>query len=204
MQKLNEIETEIEKLYIEMCEAGIPYMESRYFGFHARTISLCYTAQAINWFRSCNSRTENNFADEINYIYRLMLRELKKAINEQVTDKLSKKLWNWLLTFADKKSWYKRDHTYNNDFARYATPENYKFEEPAHNDWTKSSWKLELEKMYKETPELLFDGEKEMIENWLKLENEGKPLPSTYDSNFDKVAQVRIKTTDYYKEIKND
>ena len=199
MKKLESIETEIEKLYIEMCEAGVPYMESRYFGFHAQTISLCYNTCCLNWLKSCNSRTENNFADEINYIYRLMYHELKTAIEKNVTDKLSLKLWNWLLSMADKKSFYKRDHTYNNDFSRFQTPEGFEFFEPAHNDWRKSSWKLELEKMYHERPELLFDGEKEMIERWLELEKEGKELPSTYDKNFKKVAEQAIKDTYYYK-----
>lgn len=198
MNRLEKIEKDIEDLYIDMCEAGITYMESRYFGFHAQTISLTYTAPMMNWLRSCNSRTENNFADEINYIYRLMLWELKKAIKAEVTDPLSLKLWNWLLTFADNKSWYKRDHTYNNDFARFLTPEGYKFDECAHNDWRKSSWKLELERIYKEEPYLLFDGEKEMIEHWMQLEQEGKELPTTYDENDPLVAKQRIKGMYYY------
>lgn len=198
MERLEKIQRDIESLYIDMCEDGIPYMESRYFGFHAQTISLCYTAPIINWLNSCNSRTENNFADEINYIYRLMLKELRDAVSANVTDPLSMKLWNWLLKKADNKSWYKRDHTYNNDFARFSTPEKYEFSETAHNDWRKSSWKLELEKMYKESPELLFEGEKEMIENWIKLEADGKPLPSTYDPSASFTAETRIKTVDYY------
>lgn len=201
MDRLEKIQRDIEDLYIEMCESGITYMESRYFGFHAQTISLCYTAPVFNWLRSCNSRTENNFADEINYIYRLMLRELKNAIKREVTDPLSLKLWNWLLKMADNKSWYKRDHTYNNDFARFPTPEGYEFAEFAHNDWRKSSWKLELERIYKEEPELLFDGEKEMIEAWMALEAEGKELPSTYVKDAPYTAATRIKTVDYYREI---
>lgn len=199
MNRLEKIERDIEDLYIDMCEAGIPYMESRYFGFHAQTISLTYTAPMMNWLRSCNSRTENNFADEINYIYRLMLRELKTAIKNEVTDPLSIKLWNWLITFADNKSWYKRDHTYNNDFERFKTPDGYKFEEYAHNDWRKSSWKIELERIYKEEPELLFPGEAEMIEKWMKLEKEGKELPSTYKADESYTAETRIKTVDYYR-----
>ena len=199
MNRLEKIERDIEDLYIDMCEAGIPYMESRYFGFHAQTISLTYTSPMMNWLRSCNSRTENNFADEINYIYRLMLRELKTAIKNEVTDPLSIKLWNWLITFADNKSWYKRDHTYNNDFERFKTPDGYKFEEYAHNDWRKSSWKIELERIYKEEPELLFPGEAEMIEKWMKLEKEGKELPSTYKADEPYTAETRIKTIDYYR-----
>ena len=199
MNRLEKIERDIEDLYIDMCEAGIPYMESRYFGFHAQTISLTYTAPMMNWLRSCNSRTENNFADEINYIYRLMLRELKTAIKNEVTDPLSIKLWNWLITFADNKSWYKREPTYNNDVERFKTPDGYKFEEYAHKDWRKSSWKIELERIYKEEPELLFPGEAEMIEKWMNLEKEGKELPSTYKANEPYTAETRIKTVDYYR-----
>lgn len=198
MEKLDTAQKILEDLYIEMCEDGITYMESRYLGLHAQTISLCYNSAYINWARSCNSRTENNFADEINYIYRLMLTELKKVIYTQVTDKLSLKLWKWLLTFVDNKTWYKRDHTYNNDFARFKTADNYQFSEPAHNDWRKSSWKIELEKIYHEKPELLFDKEIDMIEHWLELEKEGKELPTTYDENFEKVAKQAIKKVDYY------
>lgn len=198
MEKIDKAQKILEEVYIDMCEAEVPYMESRYIGLHAQTISLCYNAPIFNFLRSCNSRTENNFADEINYIYRLMLNELKKAINDYVGDHLSLKLWNWLLKMADNKTWYKRDHTYNNDFQRFPTPEGYDFGECAHNDWRKSSWKLELEQIYKNKPELLFPGEKEMIENWLKLEEEGKELPTTYDSNDKLVAKQRIKTVDYY------
>ena len=198
MERLEKIERQIEDLYIDMCEDGIPYMESRYFGFHAQTISLCYTADVMQWMNSCNSRTENNFADEINYVYRLMRHELIKAI-DVLTDPLSKKLWMWLLTFSDRKSFYKRDHTYNNDFSRYPTPENYDFGERAHNDWRKSSWKIELEKMYNERPELLLQGEAEMIENWMKLEANNIELPADYDKDDKFTAYTRIKEMDYYR-----
>ena len=198
MEKIDKAQKMLEEVYIEMCEAEVPYMESRYIGLHSQTISICYNAPIFNFMRSCNSRTENNFADEINYIYRLMLLELKKEV-EKIKDPLSKKLWNWLLTFADNKKAYTRDHTYNNDFERFSLPDNYAHDECAHNDWRKSSWKLELEKIYKEKPELLFPGEKEMIERWMAIEKENLPLPTTYDSESPLVAKNRIKTMDYYK-----
>lgn len=198
MEKIDKAQKILEEVYIDMCEAEVPYMESRYIGLHAQTISLCYNAPIFNFLRSANSRTENNFADEINYIYRLMLGELKKAIMDNVDDPLSMRLWAWLLNMADNKTWYKRDHTYNNDFARFPTPEGYDFGEVAHNDWRKSSWKLELEQIYHNMPGLLFSGEKEMIEKWMALEKEGKELPTTYDSNDPLVAKQRIKTVDYY------
>lgn len=198
MAKIDEAQKLLEKVYIEMCEAGIPYMESRYFGLHSQTISLTYNASFTDWARSCNTRTENNFADEINHIYRLMRNEVRKQI-DLITDPLSKKLYEWMFKFTDNKKWYDRDHTYNNDFARFPTPEGIEFIEAAHNDWRKSSWKLELENYYENSPELLLDGEKEMIEAWKKLEAEGKELPSTYDPNFELVAEQRIKTVDYYR-----
>lgn len=199
MAKLYTAQKLLEDLYIEMCEAEVPYMESRYLGLHCQTISICYNAPVFNFMRSCNSRTENNFADEINYIYRLMLNELYCAVKE-IKDPLSRRLWAWLLTFADNKKAYTRDHTYNNDFERFSLPNTYVQDECAHNDWRKSSWKIELEQIYKNKPELLFPGEKEMIERWLKLEEEGKELPTTYDSESPLVAKNRIKTVDYYED----
>lgn len=204
MVRLEKIQRDVEDLYIDMCEAGIPYIESRYFGFHAQTISLTYNAQILQWANSCNIRTENNFTDEINYAYRLMRYELIKAINEQVTDPLSKKLWNWLLSFTDRKSFYKRDHAFNNDFVRFKAPEGYDFGEPAHNDWRKSSWKRELEEIYKNKPYLLFDGEKEMIEDWMEKEKQGIELPTTYEENSKFSPVTRIKDMDYYKELRNE
>lgn len=198
MEKIDKAQKILEEVYIDMCEAEVPYMESRYIGLHAQTISLCYNAPVFNFLRSCNSRTENNFADEINYIYRLMLYELKQAIENNVKDPLSKQLWDWLLVMADKKGPYLRDHTYNNDFARFPTPDGYDFGECAHNDWRKSSWKKELELMYYHRPELLFPGEIKMINDWLFEEDKGHELSTTYDSADQLVAKNRIKTVDYY------
>lgn len=198
MEKIDKAQKLLEEVYIDMCEAEIPYMESRYIGLHAQTISICYNAPVFNFMRSCNSRTENNFADEINYIYRLMRNELENAIIDNVTDPLSVKLWYWLLQMSDNKKAYTRDHTYNNDFERFPTPEGYDFGECAHNDWRKSSWKIELEQIYKNKPELLFPGEKEMILKWMAEENAGQELSTTYDENSPLVAKNRIKTTDYY------
>ena len=198
MKDLIEVENKVEDLYIKMAKKNISYLDSRYFGFHAQEISLCYTTCAFNFMRSCNSRTENNFADEINYTYRLMLWELKKAIKEKVTDKLSLKLWNWLLSFADKKQAYTRDNSYNNDFKRFPDPEGFIPKEPAHNSWIHSAWKLELERMYNEEPWLLFDGEKEMIESWMKKETNGETLPTTYDENYG--LNKTVEKMDYYKD----
>lgn len=198
MQKLKKIQAEIEDLYVDMNKAGIPYPDTRYFGFHAQTISLCYTADFMCFARSCNSRTENNFADEINYVYRKMYKCLKDEI-EKCTDPLSIKLWKWLMSFCDKKGPYLRDAHFNNDFKRFAEPEDYKFDEPANNDFRESNWFYELLRMHKEESELLLPKEKEMIESWLEYPDK-EHIPSTYDPDFEKAPPTLIKQQDYYNE----
>lgn len=198
MQRLKKIQQDIEDLYIDMNKKGIPYPDTRYFGFHAQTISLCYTAPFINFSRSFNSRTENNFADEINYMYRLMFRELKKEI-AKCTDPLSIKLWSWLLDTCDKKGPYLRDAHFNNDFKRFAEPEGYTFDEPANNDFRESNWFYELIRISKEEPDLLLPGEKQMIEEWLEYPDK-EHIPSTYDPAFEKAPPVLIERQDYYHE----
>lgn len=145
-----------------------------------------------------NKRTENNFADEINYLYRLMFKALRDAIERDVTDPLSKQLWDWLIKIFAMPKRMCKNFTYNNDFKLVPEPEGFKFEEPAHNDWRTSSWKLELERMLKEEPDLLFPGEKEMIEKWQKAEKEGKELPATFDPKFELSPVQLIKKADYY------
>ena len=126
-----------------------------------------------------------------------MLRELKRAIGQDVADLLSMKLWRWLLDMCDIKK-YSTNLTYRNDFERYPTPDGVTFEEGAHNDWRKSQWKLELENMLYKQPWLLLPGEKQMIEKWMQLEREGKELPATYDPKAIYTPQGSIKNMDYY------
>ena len=49
MAKLYTAQKLLEDLYIEMCEAEVPYMESRYLGLHCQTISICYNAPVFNF-----------------------------------------------------------------------------------------------------------------------------------------------------------
>lgn len=194
VDQLNKIQDLIEKLYIDLLKHDIPYMDARYIGLHSQTISLSYCTSVFNFMKSCNSRTENNFADEINYVYRLCLWELKQFLKKHIKDKYNKQLWSWLLSFADKKGPYLRDHTYNNDFNRFETPKNYK-SAPAHNDWRRSGWKLELEniKLYK--PYLLFNGESEMIARW----SNNKDLKTTFDKNGVWAGRNMVEKANYYK-----
>lgn len=197
MERYDKINKDLEKLYCDMLEDGIPFMDARYIMPHAQTIDICYTASMQSFIGSCKKRLDHSIADEINYLYRLMKFELIKKINETVTDKLSKKLWQWLLNMADVKN-YSSNLTYRNDFARFPLPENVKFEENAHNDWRKSQWKLELERMFKERPELLEINELDMVNNWMCMEKLGRKLKATYDENDKFTPQQSVKEMDYY------
>lgn len=196
MERYAKINKDLESLYIDILEAGIPFMDARYIMPHAQVIDICYTASMISFIGSCCKRLDHCIADEINYVYRLMKWELKKAIERDVTDKLSKKLWYWLLDKADVKK-YSTNVTYRNDFERYKLPENVKFEENAHNDWRNSQWKLELERMYTDKCYLLENNELEMVENWLYLEKHGG-LSATYNADDKFTPQQSIKEMDYY------
>jgi hypothetical protein len=48
MNDLIKIQSDIEKVYIKMAEKGYSYLDTRYFGFHAQTISLTYCSSAGN------------------------------------------------------------------------------------------------------------------------------------------------------------
>ena len=197
IQQYEKINVELEKLYCDILESGVPFMDARIIMPHAQTIDICYTASMQRFIGSCKKRLDHSIADEINYVYRLMKYELRKAINEQVTDKLSLVLWNWLLSQADVTK-ASTNLTYRNDFTRFKLPEGVKFVENAHNDWRKSQWKLELERIYYTKPELLDITEQKMIQRWLDLEKQNVELSATYDENDKFTPQQSVKEMDYY------
>ena len=198
MNKLKQAQSILEDAYIEACEKEIPSIEARYIGLHCQVISLSASFVPSDFVRACYSRTSSNFCDECNYVYRLMYKQLKHAIS-QLHDEQSKKLWQWLLPESrcinDKL--YTRERLFNSDFT--FTEEASQLKTKALNDWRKSGWKLELERMYREDPEMLTQLEIETIASWLAVEKYHE-LPTTYDNTQKDVLVNAIKTMDYYKE----
>lgn len=201
MKKLREAQNILEQAYIEACEKHIPNIEARYIGLHCQTISLTASYEISDFVRSCHSRTSSNFCDECNFVYRLMFRELWDYIWENVTDDLSMNLWCWLVPREKciNDGIYKRERLYNSDF----TVDIDEFDEykkstytKALFDWRCSGWKLELERMLKERPELLTLKEQEIVEKWLNKDVDD--LPTTYDGTQPDVCENMIKTMDYY------
>lgn len=200
MRKLEKAQWYLEEAYILAAEAEIPALEARYIGLHCQTISLTASYIPTDFVRSCYSRTSSNFCDECNYVYRLMYNELQKMI-DNVTDPLSKKLWKWLINKGKciNDTLYYRERLYNSDFTSIGQPVTDKI---AINDWRKSGWKDMLEWMAKEKSNLLTIHEYDLITTWMKMEKEGKTLPTTYSSENSESLVNAIKNMPWYKKHK--
>lgn len=200
MKQWTDINERMEKLYCEMLDAGIPFMDARYLMPHNQTINICYTASVGSFIASCKKRLDNSIADEINYVYRLMIDAICMMVYSEVTDKLSLKLWRWLIQKM-KVTRYSKNATYRNDFTVYPAEEDLPL---AHNDWRKSQWKMELERMYKEMPWLLFPEELDMIKRWHTVQEQGGKLHANYDETAAFTPETTVKKMYYYKEHKNE
>ena len=123
-----------------------------------------------------------------------------KCMKFEVYDSLSKKLWNWLIPECKciNDSTYKRERLFNSDFTY---DKNYKPQLPALNDWRKSGWKMELERMFYTGNNYLTVKEDNLIKEWVNLED--CDLPTSYDNTQPDVAVNMIKQMPYYKETKN-
>lgn len=153
---------------------SIPYQDARYLLMHGQTCDASCSFTLPQLVNVCGQRLENNTADEINYAFRLLLKELKKAIViDDEMDELDKLVYTYNLNKCDcfgaaAKKCFTCDDVFGNSFKRFAdanehvtnATENCKF------DFTKSAWYAELKRIYNEEPELLLPGEKEMIESW--------------------------------------
>ena len=198
MSKVEQAQKLLEDAYIECCEKEIPFPESRYIGLHSQIISVNCSFTPKAFVKSCYSRTNNSFCDELNYVYRKMFWEIKKAI-DSLNDSNSIILWKWLVNEKNciDDNFYKRTNVFNGDFLPFS---NVPVKFPAQNDWRKSCWKTELERMYKYEPWLLTNKELREINHWKSVEENGTELPTTYDRKLPRNAINSIKTTTYYKE----
>lgn len=200
MNKVEQAQKLLEKAYIECCEKEIPFPESRYICLHSQTISLTCSFTPAAFARACYSRTNNSFCDELNYVYRKMFHELVCAISS-LPDENSRILWTWLINEQKciDDNYYKRTNVFNGDFLPF---NNVPVKAPAQNDWRKSCWKAELERILENEPWLLTEKEKMEISRWTIVESTGLELPTTYDKRLSRAAKNSIKTMPYYKESK--
>jgi len=173
---------ESQKLYDDMTKGNddgkdhtvIPYQDARYLLMHGQTCDASCSFTLPQLVNVCGQRLENNTADEINYAFRLLLKELKKAITlDNEMDELDKLVYIKNLERCDcfgaaAKKCFTCDDVFGNSFKRFEDANEYVIHatENCKFDYSKSAWYAELKRIYKEEPELLLPGEKEMIENW--------------------------------------
>lgn len=170
-----------QKLYDDMTKGNenkettnIPYQDARYLLIHGQTADISASFTLPQLVNAVGMRFENNTHDEINYTFRLLVKELRKAIEEdKEMDILDKLIYNTLLNNCDvfganRKIGTCHDAMFGNSFKRFNDADNYvtKTTENCLFDYKKLAWYDELKRIYKEEPELLLPGEVEMIESW--------------------------------------
>ena len=173
---------ESQKLYDDMTKGNdngkdhtvIPYQDARYLLIHGQTCDASCSFSLPQLVNVCGQRLENNTADEINYAFRLLLKELKKAIAlDDEMDELDKLVYTKNLERCDcfgaaVKKCFTCDDVFGNSFKRFEDANEYVTHatENCKFDYRKSAWYAELKRIYKEEPELLLPGEAAMIESW--------------------------------------
>ena len=168
-----------QSLYNDLIKDGCPPQDARYITMHGQTTSLVYVVDINTFISSFGFRCENNLSDEINLVYRLckraILDKIKEDFNIGIIDELTYNFYYSIISPADAAGANRHlgmnyDKVFGNSFARYKSA-NEEIEDITKNcdyDYTKSAWYLELKRIAKTHPELLFDGEKEMIDKWKK------------------------------------
>lgn len=171
-----------QELYDDMIDAGMPPQDARYLTMHSQTTSLAYVVNVNDFVAAFSFRTENNLSDEINLVYRLaknaILERVRKDYQDGKIDLLTYNFYSNIIMPADAAGAARNvgqnyDAVFGNSFKRFpdANDEVTNITETCDYDYTKSAWYLELIKLYKERPHLLFPHEDKMIESWLE-ENE--------------------------------
>lgn len=173
-ERVKKLVEDSQKLYDEMVEDNIPFQDARYILIHGQTADIAANFNLPQLIGAAGQRLENNTHDEINYMFRILINKLKIAVKEdKEMDELDKHIYEYLLSKcdcfgADRKVCTCYDAMFGNSFKRFPDANDYvtKATEECLFDYTKLAWYQELKRIYKEEPELLLSGEKEMIESW--------------------------------------
>lgn len=172
---------ESQKLYDDMTRGNdersttnIPYQDARYMLIHGQTCDISASFTLPQLIGACGMRFENNTHDEINYTFRLLVKELKRVVMlDGEMDDLDKIIYLELLNRCDVNGANRNvgtchDPMFGNSFKRFSDADKYVTEttEGCQFNYKKLAWYQELKRIAEEEPELLLPGEKEMIESW--------------------------------------
>jgi hypothetical protein len=151
-----------QRLYDKAIASGIPPQDARYLLLHGQTTSVVCSTNYLALRNFCSMRLENGLCDELNYITRLLLAEMRKAGPE----------WSYLVGFLDAKGGanycYNTDDVFGNTGRAKSAPG---VPTKVRYDFTKSWWYRELQAL---PPELLLPGESEMIADWQTIGFQGR------------------------------
>lgn len=176
-ERAKKLVEESQKLYDDMIAAGLPPQDCRYLTMHGQTTSCVYVVDVNTFVGSFGMRCENNLTDELNLVYRLcknkMLEQLISDYSMKRIDDLTFNMYWKIIKPADcmgakQKKGMNTDKVFGNSFARYSSgnDEVKDVTKNASYDFKKSAWYLELIRLADKHPELLFDDELKMINNW--------------------------------------
>lgn len=172
---------ESQKLYDDMTvgnnskeTTGIPYQDARYLLMHGQTADISASFTLPQLVNVSGQRLENNTADEINYTFRILIKNLANAIvDDSEMDELDKFIYYMNLGKCDcfgasSEKCFICDDVFGNSFKRFPDANDYvtAATKNCKLDFKKSAWYEELIRIYREEPELLLPGEKEMIKSW--------------------------------------
>lgn len=172
-----------QELYDEMTAGNdskettnIPYQDARYFLLNGQTADISASFNLTQFIHAANQRLDNNTHDEINYAFRILIKNLKNLVNnDPELDDLDRLVYNYLLSQADAFGAKSKvsvccDALFGNSFKRYPDANNYVTEATKNClfDYSKLAWYQELIRIKDEEPELLLPDEREMIEKWEK------------------------------------
>jgi len=176
------VQEELAKLYNEMYASGIPPQDCRYITLHGQQTSLRWNVNYAALLGFFARRCENGLTDELNMVGRLLRRELRNEfLDAEGNDYDEGTGWKLLINKLDcmggSKNCLNNDKVFGNTgrapSISEAIPSKANEKLPADYDFSKSAFFDELLEM---PNDLLFDGEREMIDDWNKIGFVGRLL----------------------------
>ena len=161
-----------QELYDRMVAEGVPPQDCRYMTIHGQITNLACVVNFMALRGYFARRCENGLTDELNLIGRLILRDLRMIhLNEDGTDKVFGSGWSILLTKLEAMGadtvCLNTDKVFGNTGRSTSVGKHIPslINEGNKCDWdfSKSAWYKELQEL---PDDLLFPGEKEMIQDW--------------------------------------
>lgn len=169
-----------QELYDDMYEAGIPPQDCRYLTIHGQQTSMVFLVNFAALTGYFARRCENGLTDELNLVGRMIRRDLiQKHLNTDGTDRVEGSGWSFLISKLEamgaEQKCLNGDEVFGNTgrapSAGPWVPSWTNDKKKSDYDFSKSAWYYELMKL---PDDLLFKGEREMVEDFKSIGFEGR------------------------------